>query len=209
MGVIDRAGYDKIVTRICAEIEASRVVYVHCRAARAGRRPWSAVSSTAGRTTSLQSLASPNYAQGRAWPRTRARSRRDSTGCFESARHGAGRVEPDYHDDGGASSLNSVVGVRLSLVFVFPRRLGIVVTVVDPAEVGNRQPLATGQPVERATPHAQAWAGTHCRTIARCPIVIKNSVFRYGETPFNLLEASAHLLHHFLHVPRYGGIAPR
>jgi hypothetical protein len=137
------------------------------------------------------------------------RSRRDSTGCFESAPRGARRVEPDYHDDGGASSLNSIVGVCLSLAFVFPRRLGMVVTVVDPAEVGNQEPPATGQPVERATHHAQARAGTHCRTIARCPIVIKNSVFRYGETPFNLLEASAHLLHHFLHVPRYGGIAPR
>jgi hypothetical protein len=96
MGVIDQAAYDPILTCIRDEIDCGRVVYLYWGAAKAARARWSAAcSSTAGWTTSLRSLASPNYDQGPARPRRRARSRRHSTGCFESARHGAGRVESD------------------------------------------------------------------------------------------------------------------
>jgi hypothetical protein len=47
------------------------------------------------------------------------------------------------------------------------------------------------------------------RAVLDTSIVIKNADDRYQETPFGLTWASAALLDHGFHVPRYGDIASR
>ena len=58
--------------------------------------------------------------------------------------------------------------------------------------------------------HSIEVGGAGCHRTARwCPTVIKNIVFRYGETPFDVLDVSADLPHHFRTCRGMGSIAPR